>query len=74
MKEAMEKFEKAVDEMMDMCKAALGQFVFDEDMDDKALDCMRTSFKLVNASMELTKAQAEMMIEMNEKLDKLITR
>lgn len=74
MKEAMEKFENAVNELMDMSKRELGQIVFEEDMDDRAISVLRMSFNLVDASMELMQAQTKLMIEMNEKLDKLVEK
>lgn len=71
MKEAMEQFDSAMEEMMDMCKAELGRFMFEEDVDERAFEFMRTSLKLVNTAMNLMKAQTNTMIEMNEKLDAL---
>ena len=74
MKEAMEKFENAVNELMDMSKRELGQIVFEEDMDDRAISVLLMSFNLVDASMELMQAQTKLMLEMNEKLDKLVEK
>lgn len=74
MKEAMVNFEKTVNELMENCKAAMGSLVFETDMDDRALNVLKLSFKLVDASMEVMKAQSEMMIEMNNKLDTLIEK
>lgn len=72
MKEAMKNYEAAVNDVMDVCKGVLSEFVFDDNMDERAVDMLKKCFKLVNAAMDLTKAQTEMMIEMNEKLDKLV--
>ncbi len=73
MKEAMIKFDKAVNELMDICKAELGREMFGEDIyDERTLTMLQASFRLVNASMELTRKQNETMIEMNEKLDRLL--
>lgn len=74
MKEAMNTFENAVNELMDMCKSELGKIMFDEDMDERALRLLRMSFNLVDASMNVMKAQSDMMIEMNNKLDTLIEK
>lgn len=74
MKEAMNKFEKAIDEMMDLCKSELGRALLDSDMDERALTAVRMAFNLVDASMNLMKTQADMMIEMDNKLNTLIER
>jgi hypothetical protein len=74
MKEAMKNYEDAVNDVMNACKGVLGEFVLEEDMDERALDMLKKSFKLVTASMELMKAQNEMLIQANEKLDKLVNK
>lgn len=74
MKEAMNNFEGAVNELMDICKAELGRAIVDEEMDEKMIKMLQLSFRLVDASMNLVKEQSETLIEMNEKLDTLILR
>lgn len=74
MEEAMKKFENAMDDMMSKCKAAMGQFVFEEGMDGQVFGLMRSAFTLGDAFMDLMKAHTKMMSEMNEKLDKLVDK
>lgn len=74
MNEAMNNFEGAVNELMDICKTELGRNICDMEMDETAFKALRLSFKLVDASMKLVKEQTELLTEMNEKLDKLISR
>ena len=74
MKNAMEKFENAVNELMSLCKSKLGEIMFDEYMDDESLRMLRMCFNLTDASMNLMKEQNNMLIEMNEKLDRLTTK
>lgn len=74
MKEAMNKFDNAVNEMMDIFKGEIGKLMFDPSVecDERTIGLVRSSFALMDAAMKLTKAQSNMMIEMNEKLDKLV--
>ena len=74
MKEAMNNFEGAVNELMDICKTELGRSIVDDEMDEKTIKVLQLSFKLVNASMKLVEEQADLLIEMNEKLDTLLRR
>lgn len=74
MKEAMNNFAGAVEELMDICKAEIGRAIVEDEMDEKMIKMMQLSFKLVDASMNLMKEQSETLIEMNEKLDTLILR
>lgn len=76
MKEAMKKFDNAVNEMMDIFKGEIGKLMFDPNVeyDDRAISLVRSSFALMDAAMELTRAQTNMMIEMNEKLDQLVEK
>ena len=72
MLEAMNKFEGVVNELVDTCKDELGREMID--MDDRAANIVRLSFKLVDAAMGLIKEQTELMVDMNEKLDKIISK
>lgn len=74
MKEAMNKFDNAVNELMDVFKGEIGRLIFDLNVeyDDSAITRVRSSFALMDAAMELTRAQTNMMIEMDKKLDRLV--
>lgn len=74
MKEAMNNFEGAVNELMDICKTELGRAIVDDEMDERTIKMLQLSFKLFNASMKLLEEQTDLLIEMNEKMDTLLKR
>ena len=74
MERTYKEFEEAMNEVMSVCKAQLADLMFDGDMDEQAIAMLRAGFKLIDASKNLMKKQAETMDEMNEKLDKLLDR
>jgi hypothetical protein len=75
MKEAMKKFEEAMDEMMSLCKRAVGEVMFDcNEVDPDGLRAMQAAFKLADASAKLMKEQNNLLIEMNDKLDALMKK
>lgn len=74
MKEAMNKFDKAVNGLMDIFKGEFGRLMFDEDVDERAIGLVRSSFELLDAAMELTRKQADMLIEMDKKLDGIVEK
>ena len=74
MKEAMNNFEKAFNKLMDLCKGEFGKCMFDGNMSDTDIATMLRVIELGNAAIDVMKAQTNLMIEMNDKLDKMIER
>jgi hypothetical protein len=74
MKEAMNNFENATKEMLELCAAEFGKAMIDGDMSETEITALQKALKLTNAAMEVVKAQSDMLIELNDKLDKLIER
>ena len=62
---------KEVNEMKDIFMKSLSLDML-EDMDEDGFIAMKKCFKLMNLSMELAVEQAQVMDEINAKLDKLV--
>lgn len=72
MRNAMEKFDKNMDELMDLCKREAGKSMLEDSMySDEGLRAMRMAFNLADAAMELMKAQNNLLIDMHTKMDKM---
>lgn len=69
---AMEKFNNAYDEVKDIVLAKAGPAMLELSTEEFGL--AKTMMNFVEASMELTRAQAETINDMNHKLDKLLAK
>jgi deoxyxylulose-5-phosphate synthase len=68
--ELTERFVKAEKEVMDTCMKEMG-FDFIKVMDESNFKLIQQTLKLMDAANELLVAQAKVLDEMNEKLNKL---
>lgn len=70
--ETTKKLNEEVKEIKEFCASKMGELVLDGDAD--TIMIMSKMFKMLDLSMELLAEQANMMTDMNRKLDVLTAR
>lgn len=74
MMEAVKKYEDTVKEVVELSKRQLGTYMLNEYMDDDARRLLQATYRLEEVGRELTIKQIKLLVEMNEKLDRLMLK
>lgn len=72
MKEITKKFVEEANELKAICMKAMADESMLMSMDPESLTALQKTMKLLNTSLDYTLEHAEMMDQMNDKLDKLL--
>lgn len=63
------EYKKGIDKMTEQFKKKFGELVFDDGIDTELLELFKSMFGLIDISTKLVVEQAEMIQQINNKLD-----